>query len=205
MTTHHIAAADRAAFEQRIADLGNDTPIAVAMCDLEAFGALNDRYGREGGNAVLASWERTLRGSLPGGSIVARLGGDEFAAALPDTTAETALILLEEIRNHFSSRPAADSVPDHVGVRIGVASRPPHAEEPADLLRAADAALHRAKREGGNRVAIYVEEKMVLKSNYYTKPALARLAKLSDRTGRTEASLLREALDDLLLRYNAAG
>jgi predicted DNA-binding protein len=59
----------------------------------------------------------------------------------------------------------------------------------------------RAKREGGNRVAIYVEEKMVLKSNYYSRANLDRLSKLSGVTGRTEASLLRESLDDLFERY----
>ena len=68
-------------------------------------------------------------------------------------------------------------------------------------MRAADEALFRAKREGRGRVAIYVEDKMTLKSNYYSKAALERLAKLSRATGRTEASLLREALDDLLVKY----
>jgi diguanylate cyclase len=68
-------------------------------------------------------------------------------------------------------------------------------------MRAASEALHRAKREGRNRVAIYVEEKMTLKSNYYTKAQLERLAKLSNTTGRTEASLLREGLEELLAKY----
>ena len=47
-------------------------------------------------------------------------------------------------------------------------------------------------------MAIYVEEKMVLKSNYYSRASLARLSKLAGRLNRTEASLLREALDDLI-------
>ena len=76
--------------------------------------------------------------------------------------------------------------------------RPPHAEGTADLFRCANEALACGKREGGGRVAIYVEEKMVLKSNYYTRPALDRLSKLAGRLNRTEASLLREALDDLI-------
>ena len=65
----------------------------------------------------------------------------------------------------------------------------------------ADQALARAKREGRSRVAIFVEEKMTLKSNYYSRATLDRLAKLSGKTGRTEASLLREGLDDLLAKY----
>ena len=192
---------DKATFEAAVDALGHDVPVAVALTDLHGFGALNHRYGREAGDSVLRTWERTLRGSLPKDAIVSRLGGDEFAVALPDTSAESALILIEEVRSHFSSRPASDQAPVKVGVYAGVASRPPHASEPSDLLKAAEEALFRAKREGGERIAIYVEEKMVLKSNYYTKGSLARLSKLSDRTGRTEASLLREALDDLLAKH----
>jgi phosphatidylserine/phosphatidylglycerophosphate/cardiolipin synthase-like enzyme len=73
--------------------------------------------------------------------------------------------------------------------------------DPARFVRAAEEALFRAKREGGGRVAIYVEEKMVLKSNYYPRGSLDRLSKLSSATGRTEASLLREALDDLFQKH----
>jgi len=50
-------------------------------------------------------------------------------------------------------------------------------------------------------VTIFVEEKMTMKSNYYSRATLDRLAKLSNATGRTEASLLREALDELLVKY----
>jgi hypothetical protein len=54
---------------------------------------------------------------------------------------------------------------------------------------------------GRGRVSIYVEDKMVLKSNYYPKAQLARLATLSERLGKTEAALLREALADCLEKY----
>ena len=84
-----------------------------------------------------------------------------------------------------------------IGATFGVAARPPHATETADVVRCANEALARGKREGGGRVAIYVEEKMVLKSNYYSRASLDRLSKLAGRLNRTEASLLREALDDL--------
>ena len=52
--------------------------------------------------------------------------------------------------------------------------------------------------------ARYVDEKMTLKSNYYSRANLDRLAKLSGATSRTEASLLREALDDLFEKYRDA-
>jgi hypothetical protein len=82
-----------------------------------------------------------------------------------------------------------------------VAANPPHGATSEELWRAAGEALMRAKRDGRDRIAIHVEEKMTLKSNYYSRANLERLAKLSSSTDRTEASLLREALDDLLYKY----
>jgi diguanylate cyclase len=194
-----ISAADRAAFEDALGHLGPATAVAVAFVDLDGFGSFNDRAGREAGDELLVAFDRLLTGSLPADAIVARIGGgDEWAVALPGIGAESALILLDEVRAHVADNPLADGA--SVGMSAGVASRPPHAEDPDDLLRAAEEALFRAKREGRGRVAIYVEEKMVLKSNYYSRAALARLAKLARTTGRTEASLLREALDDLFAK-----
>jgi len=83
---------------------------------------------------------------------------------------------------------------------MGLASYLPHVGNPYGLLRATDEALLRAKRDGKSKVAIYVEDKMVLRPNYYSKAQLSRLATLSERLGRTEAALLREALD-LLDKY----
>lgn len=175
--------------------------LAIAQIDLDSFKEVNDTLGHAAGDAVLRSLERTLSGSLPDNAIVSRLGGDEYAVALPDMTSESALILLEEIRQHFSGRPISPEIPRHVQLSVGIASKPPHAKTIAELLRCADEALYRAKREGRSRVAIYVEDKMSLKSNFYPKAQLERLAKLSNATGRTEASILREGLEDVLVKY----
>lgn len=168
--------------------------IAIALADLDRFGQLNDEQGSDAGDRVLEVWIETLTGSLPSDAIVGRLGGDEFGIALPNASAENALILLEEVRTHLAGHPVNGWTID---ATLGVAARPPHATETLDLFRCANEALARGKREGGGRVAIYVEEKMVLKSNYYSRAALDRLAKLAGRLNRTEASLLREGLDDL--------
>lgn len=168
--------------------------VAVALTDLDRFGQLSEERGREAGDRVLEVWIQTLTGSLPKDAIVGRLGGDEFGVALPNASAENALILLEEVRSHLAGHPVDGWT---IGATFGVAARPPHATETGDLFRCANEALARGKREGGGRVAIYVEEKMVLKSNYYSRASLDRLSKLSARLSRTEASLLREALDDL--------
>ncbi len=168
--------------------------VAIALTDLDDFAEVNETLGRDVGDRVLEVWIKTLVGSLPPDAIVGRLGGDEFGIALPNASAENALIQFEEVRAHLAEHPVEGWT---IGVTFGVASRPPHAEETTDLFRCANEALARGKREGGGRVAIYVEEKMVLKSNYYSRASLHRLNKLASQTNRTEASLLREALDDL--------
>jgi diguanylate cyclase (GGDEF)-like protein len=192
---------DRTQFEAALAKLEDDSPLALALADIDGFKILNDELGPGLGDSVLRSFERTLAGSLPDDAVVGRISGDEYGVALPDASAESALILLEEIRSYFSSTDASPQVPRRVDVSFGIAARPAHARTTAELMRAADEALFRAKREGKGRIAIYVEEKMTLKSNYYSKASLERLAKLSRATGRTEASLLREALDGVLAKY----
>ena len=200
MPTTKLSLLSRPAFEERCAELSG-RQVSVAMLDLDHFAQINDDYGHAAGDDVLRSLENVLTGSLPPDALVGRFGGDEYAVALPETPAESALILLEEIRSHFSSRHPAKSVPRKVHLSAGIASRPPHADTISDLLRAADEALYRAKREGKSRIAIYTESKMTLKSNYYSKAGLKRLAKLSAALDRTEASLLRETLDDLFIKY----
>lgn len=189
----------RPAFEAAFEEL-RGAPVTLALLDLDHFKTLNDALGHTEGDRVLRGVERLLSGSLPGGSVIGRLGGDEYAVLLPETAAETALILLDEVIRHFQIH-RDPHWPRTLGLSVGLAARPAHAHTFADLQRAADEALLRAKREGRGRACIYVESKMVLKSNYYPKSQLERLSKLSGALGRTEASLLREALDDLVEKY----
>lgn len=182
------------------AALDGAEPTTLALIDFDHFKSVNDQLGHAEGDRVLRTVERLLTGSLPAGTLTARIGGDEYATLLPDTPAETALILMDEVIRHFRDN-KDPRWPENLGLSVGLAYRPAHAQSGADLLRAADEALLRAKREGRGRACIYVESKMVLKSNYYPKAGLERLSKLSAALGRTEASLLREALDDLVEKH----
>jgi diguanylate cyclase len=193
---------DRDAFRERFATVPGPQPLALGLVDLDDFKRVNDELGHAVGDRVLERMARTLVGSLPEDVVVARMGGDEFAVLLPGRSAESALILFEEIRGHLATHPLTETGRPAT-ISVGVAARPPHGATFDELLRAADHAMYRAKSEGRDRVAIYVDEKMVMKSNYYDRAALARLAKLADNTGRTEASLLREGLDDLFQQHAA--
>jgi diguanylate cyclase len=193
---------DRPELEQKVSNLNANQQVSLALLDVDNFAGINEDYGHNGGDDVLRTLERVLLGSVPSEAMVARIGGDEYAVALPDTPAESALILLEEIRSHFSARQPSPSVPRKVHLSAGIASRPPHAQTTQELLQAASEALYRAKSEGRGRVAIYMESKMTLKSNYYSKSSLEKLSKLSSALNKTEASLLREALDYLFIKHS---
>jgi diguanylate cyclase len=177
-----------------------NAPVALALSDLDNFRELNDEYGSGVGDQILALWEQVLRSNLPPDAKTFRLGGDEYVAILPTLSAENALIVFDEIRHHFSGR-SAEFSGRTLSASLGIAANPPHGNSAEMLWQAAGQALMRAKRDGGDRIAIYVEEKMILKSNYYSRANLERLAKLSSVTNRTEASLLREALDDLVEKF----
>lgn len=191
---------DVAGFLQSVQDAVGDGPVSICLADLDRFAAINAELGHDAGDAVLDAWVRVVGGSLPDDAVVVRHGGDEFAIALPGMSPENALIVLDEIRSHLAAHPV-EAVGRTISATFGVAGRPAHAVALDDLLRCANAALMRGKREGGGRVAMYVEEKMVLKSNYYRRADLDRLARLANASARTEASLLREALDDLFGKY----
>jgi diguanylate cyclase len=177
-----------------------NAPAAVAATDLDDFGGINERHGRDAGDRILAAWQGVLVDNLPPDAEVVRIGGDEFGVILPGQSAENALIVLDEIRSHFAGH-AAPGGGEAATASVGVAANPPHGTTAEDLWRAAGQALMRAKRAGRDQIALYVEEKMVLKSNYYSRASLDRLAKLAGATGRTEASLLRESLDDLFDKH----
>ncbi|HUB69255.1 MAG TPA: GGDEF domain-containing protein [Acidimicrobiales bacterium] len=202
--TFHSAALSIDALASEVDLLDPELPVAVAMIDLDDFDPLNKAHGHEAGDAALAEFERCLRDGLPPGGMVAHVRGDEFAAALPDCSCEEALLVLERARAAYSSGPAAPGVGQSLGVSMGIAGRPAHGATAQELFEAADAGLVRAKHSGGNRIAIHIEERMVLKSSYYPRAALHRLAKVSRRLGRPEASLLREALDEYLARHQDA-
>ena len=174
--------------------------MALALSDLDGFADINRDRGHEVGDQVLALWEQTFQSNVPSDATVLRLGGDEYVAILPTLSVENALIVLDEIRSHFA-RHVEEALGVACAASIGVAANPPHGTTADALFQAAGQALMRAKRDGGDRIAIYVEEKMVLKSNYYSRANLERLAKISAATNRTEASLLRQSLDDLIEKF----
>lgn len=179
--------------------------LAVLLVDLDRFAEINDSYGRRAGDEVLRRVAHMLENNFKQGSV-GRLGGDEFIVILPGEQADSTFVLAEEVR-----RLAGDSeVRGQVGgspfslrftLTGGIAVYPGDGSDRVDLLRKADEALYRAKRIGRNRICLPANAQMVTKTSHYTQIQLERLAALAQQLERTEAFLLREALDDLLRKY----
>src|SRR5688572_23532304 len=181
-----------------IESLARSGTVALALTDLDGFAELNARLGRDAGDAVIAAWEAILADAAKDADVLARIGGDEYAVVLAGSSPEAALVALDLARSRMAAHPG---LPAPISVSVGIAALPNHGGSAGELWSAATQGLMRAKREGRNRVSMYADEKMVLKSSYYPRGTLERLAKLASATGRTEASLLREAVDDLLGKH----
>lgn len=126
-------------------------PLAVVQFDLDHFGALNERYGRQIGDEVLAEAALVLRLTLRESDVLARLGGDAFAALLPEADAAPARRAAERVRraleeHHFPRV-------SRVSVSAGIATSPRDGVEAVELMEAMDRALSLAKKSGRRRVA----------------------------------------------------
>ena len=129
-------------------------PFAVLLIDIDHFKSVNDHYGHLAGDAVLHESAQRMRGKLPPNAQFGRWGGEEFIALLPDTTAEAAQTIAEEVRQVIAAetfRYEQHNIP--VSISIGIASAPRPERRGIDrLVATADAALYRAKHAGRNRV-----------------------------------------------------
>lgn len=131
-------------------------PLSVLVIDLDHFKDVNDRYGHQIGDVVLARVGAALADQIRHTDFVARFGGEEFVVVAPETDIDGATDLGERLRLAVEDlRIARPSLDDHLGVTVsvGVARLDPDRPTPKALLSSADQCLYRAKRLGRNRVA----------------------------------------------------
>jgi diguanylate cyclase (GGDEF)-like protein/PAS domain S-box-containing protein len=134
----------------------NGKPVSVVMIDIDHFKRFNDQHGHDAGDFVLSAVARAVSSNIRPSDIACRYGGEELAIVLPETTLECARDRAEEMR-----RAIRETNLTHLGQTLpgptasfGVAVYPEHGTRPADLLKAADQALYRAKHEGRDRVCV---------------------------------------------------
>jgi diguanylate cyclase (GGDEF)-like protein len=140
-------------------------PVSLMMLDLDHFKSINDRYGHPFGDVVLKGTADLLRHSVRDPDICSRYGGEEFAVILPKTHLAGALSVAERIWRELGlQRYALEEIdpethkPRHLNVTasIGIAFYPSKDITSAEaLVKHADEALYRAKREGRNTICLY--------------------------------------------------
>jgi diguanylate cyclase (GGDEF)-like protein len=135
---------NRAAFTARLEALPG--PVAVVLVDLDGFKQVNDTLGHHAGDLVLAAVADRLRAGVREGDTAARLGGDEFAMLLPDADAEIARAVVERFLALLAE--PVDVEGREVRPRASIGAALGTGTDPEALLRAADAAMYRAKYAG---------------------------------------------------------
>ena len=150
--------ADR--FSQMIVQAGRRSlPLAVLFVDLDEFKLVNDTLGHAGGDALLKEVAARLQSTVRAGDTVARISGDEFAIVLADLARpEDAALVAQKIIERLASAMEVHGKEVFVTASVGIAAFPSDGADAETLLRAADAAMYRAKQAGRNAYQFFTPE-----------------------------------------------
>jgi diguanylate cyclase (GGDEF)-like protein len=128
--------------------VASGNPFCAVMMDLDGFKIINDTYGHKVGDEVLQQVANSMEKSLRSTDFLARYGGDEWTLVLTETNLTQAQVVIQKIQNGLRNNPVQlpDGKSTNIGVSGGVALYPVHADTAPGLIRAADEALFRAKK-----------------------------------------------------------
>ncbi|MEW5889855.1 MAG: GGDEF domain-containing protein [Pseudomonadota bacterium] len=128
----------------------SETPLSIAFIDLDRFKNINDGYGHETGDAVLAAAARALEGRSRTADVLARWGGEEFILIMPHTSLSQARMAVERLREGgFGTRPDGSPLTASIGVAERIEDGTP---DWRSLVAVADRRMYRAKEDGRDRV-----------------------------------------------------
>jgi two-component system cell cycle response regulator len=129
-------------------------PLTVLVMDIDYFKSINDGYGHDAGDDVLREFALRIRKSIRGIDLACRLGGEEFVVVMPETDLAVATMVAERLRRRIASEPfqvQQGTRNIEVTISIGIAGLGA-GDTASGVLKRADQALYRAKRDGRNRV-----------------------------------------------------
>ena len=130
---------------QRLTESPDDEAGALLFIDLNDFKLINDQHGHEIGDRLLKIAAERLQQSLRGDDVIGRPGGDEFVALVPDVAPDVAAKLATRLTKTLEQPYRINGTELHCAASIGLALYPDHANTLTGLMRAADAAMYRAK------------------------------------------------------------
>lgn len=130
-------------------------PLTALVIDIDYFKSINDTHGHDAGDDVLREFALRIKRSIRGIDLACRCGGEEFVVVMPETDMAVGAMVAERLRRRiaadaFAIQQGAGSVP--VTISIGIAALRGKDDSAAALIKRADQALYRAKRDGRNRV-----------------------------------------------------
>lgn len=182
--------------------------LSLGFMDIDFMKGLNEKYGHQIGDEVLKKVAAAISRFAGEEAVVSRYGGEEFTILFLGLEREQAFLRLERIREAMDEVHEFEAKTSKANLKAtlsaGVAAYPTDGQTEAEVLRRADQALYRAKATGRNKVCMSQEERMRTKTTHYTLTQLERLHRLSQEEGVGEAVFLREALDDLLIKYRVS-
>jgi diguanylate cyclase (GGDEF)-like protein len=135
-------------------------PLSFVMIDIDHFKFYNDRHGHPMGDEVLRTLARLLRESVRDVDTVFRYGGEEFSVLAPELDKEDVSFLAERLRKvvrNFNFPYGEEQPEGNLTISLGVASFPYDAADGAELIQRSDQALYLAKRQGRDRVSLYLQ------------------------------------------------
>ena len=141
--------------ERALAEASDTAPVGLLYLDLDRFKHINDSIGHRGGDQFLMAIADRLERSIDSGATAGRIGGDEFIVVLPNCDLGASMAVAGRITATLAQPIHAEGREVPSSVSVGLAIGPIHGGSGTDLLRFANAALHRAKGAGRNRVEIF--------------------------------------------------
>jgi two-component system cell cycle response regulator len=130
-------------------------PLVLLIVDIDLFKSINDSHGHDAGDDVLREFAIRLKKSIRGIDLACRYGGEEFVVVMPETDMAVATVVAERIRRRIATDPFAvdkGAKAISVTISIGLSALGAAGDDAAGILKRADQALYRAKRDGRNRV-----------------------------------------------------
>ncbi len=141
--------------ERLVAAASERRPVALLFCDLDHFKSINDALGHRGGDQFISVIADRIARGTEAGSVSGRIGGDEFVIALPGLDLAAASAVASRLVGVLGQPVHAEAREMPSSVSIGVAAAPLHGTTAAELMRHANAALYRAKKNGRNRMEMF--------------------------------------------------